>query len=463
MAVATVPREKKTAAAPPVQPPIIVVEEIPIALIRIVDNVRSDVGDLVELADSIRQHGVLQPIRIRQSYREAGKYELVYGQRRLAAAAAAGLERIPAMVEGMAGGQPFVELAVKQLVENLQRRDLGPLEEARAFQALLKADEALTQAELARRIGRSAPYVSNALRILELDPKVLPLVASGQLSGSHAKALASLKGPAQRAMATEAVEQGYSAHRVEERVVHFHEGQKREAEELKKLASWAETAEAVLVEKGADKKTTVLTTTDGYGFHDDKGALKALKALKARGWKVGSASASYSRGKCDCNAFGVSKTWEGGVQAVRRCIVAAHYQAKNVAEGKKGQQTWQQQMAESNRQRALEKRIHDGMAPALQAAFKKLPPLVARALLWSLMNYELTEWVKEHKGDRKKPDAWGSLSDLNAAALAKELTRCTLEEFGNRYNVKLDWPAIAEAFGVKLPAEKAALKGKAKP
>lgn len=447
-AAATVPRETKDSTDDRL-------ELVRIDLVDVADNIRKDPGDVTELAASIAGMGLLQPIRVRES---GDRYELVYGQRRLAAARMAGLQAIDAVVEWGGDVEPPGIRASTQLVENIQRADLNPLEEAVAIRAILDAEPGLTQAELAKRIGRSAPYVSNALRILELDAKVLPLVASGQLSGSHAKALASLKGAPQRALAQEAVEHGYSAHRLEERVGHYHEGQKREAEELAQLAKWAEGAEAVLIEKGADKATTVLTSTDGYGY---SGAEGALKAMKARGWKVGSPSASYSRGKCDCNAFGVSKTWQGGVQAVRRCIVQAHYAAKNLAEGKKGHVDWQEQNRLDAARRARANTVRAAVRPVLEKALKQAPPDLVRILLWTAFGWQVNDWVKDHKGDRKKADAWGSLTDLSQRDLVDEATKRILTKFDDHSGVRLDWEAIATTFGVKLPAEKPAKKAKA--
>lgn len=454
-ALATVPREKKARAAEPEPEPIIIppiAMRVPVDAVDVGHNVRADVGDLSELVESLEQHGLLQPIGIRDSAVD-GRFDLVYGQRRLLAARQAGWSHIAAIAVVFGGDR-----GVLQLVENLQRRDLGPIEEAKAFQQLLAGDKDLTQAELAKRIGRSAPYVSNALRILELDKKVLPLVASGQLSGSHAKALASLKGPAQRELAKQAVEYPLSAHDLEIRVTQYHASQKREAEEVKELGQWAETAEAVLLEKGADKKTTTLTSTDGYGYRDDP----VHKAMKARGWKLGSLSASYSRGKCDCDAFGVSKNWDGGVHAVRRCIVRAHYEAKNLAEGRTRTTSWEEQNRVRKAYEARQQLVKKGMRDQVAAGVRKMPPAVARVLLWVAMDWSLNEWVKQHKGDRKKPDAWGSLSELEGTALVDALTTFSLKAFTDRYNVKLDWPAIAVTFGVQLPPEKPAKNARAK-
>ncbi len=162
--------------------------EIPISAIRrnpyqprqAVDDAR-----LGELAASIAQHGVLQPVLVTQT---PHGYVLIAGERRLRAAEMAGLERIPALVRSVAQQE---QLAFA-LVENLQRSDLNALEEARAFRQL--ADEfGLTQEEVAHRVGRSRSAVANTLRLLELAPAIQAAVAGGSITEGHARALAPLQ------------------------------------------------------------------------------------------------------------------------------------------------------------------------------------------------------------------------------------------------------------------------------
>lgn len=418
------------------------ITDVPIDLVDVDDNVRADVGDLEDLAESIRQHGVMQPISVALSATE-GRFTLVVGQRRLAAAKLAGLERIPAVFDPR-GSVGTPTRSIRQLVENVQRRDLNPLEEAKALRGILDASKGMTQDELAKQVGRSRPAVTNLLRILDLHPKVQELVGSGQLSAAHAKALGSYSGKGQIELANAAVRDGWSAHETERQVQWQREQAERERLEVEKLGIWAQAAEKQLEELGADKKATTLTTIDGYVWNSER----ELKALKARGWK--SHPASWSRGKgCDCSAYGVQRTYEGSARIVRRCVVEAHYKAKLQAEGKGQAQSWQERLAEDERQRAIQTSIHTAVAPQFVEAFQKLPANVARVLLWSVMDYSLNDWVKDHKGDRKKPDAWGALSDQTPEQLADELLRYVFRDFGHRYNVKLDWPAIAEAFGVE--------------
>ncbi|TFD62094.1 ParB/RepB/Spo0J family partition protein [Cryobacterium suzukii] len=150
-----------------------------------------DEDDLAELVHSIREVGVLQPIVVRPLADEPGKYELVMGERRLRATKEVGLDTIPAVVRETAD----VDMLRDALLENLHRAQLNPLEEASAYQQLL-ADFGITQEELAKRIGRSRPQITNTLRLLKLPEPVQLRVAAGVLSAGHARAILSVGDPA---------------------------------------------------------------------------------------------------------------------------------------------------------------------------------------------------------------------------------------------------------------------------
>ncbi|MGR0218821.1 ParB/RepB/Spo0J family partition protein [Agromyces sp. ZXT2-6] len=143
-----------------------------------------DPEDLAELVHSIKEFGVLQPIVVRPHPDQPGKYELVMGERRLRATKAAGLGTIPAVIKDTANEAMLRDA----LLENLHRSQLNPLEEASAYQQLL-ADFGITQEELANRIGRSRPQISNTLRLLKLPEPVQLRVAAGVLSAGHARAI----------------------------------------------------------------------------------------------------------------------------------------------------------------------------------------------------------------------------------------------------------------------------------
>lgn len=141
-----------------------------------------DDAALEELAESLKRYGVIQPVTARKL--DSGYYQIIAGERRWRAARLAGLEEIPVRVIE-ADDRRTAELA---LVENLQREDLNPIEEARGYRALID-DYGLTQEEAAQSVGRSRPAVANALRLLSLSPSVLALVKEGKLSAGHARAL----------------------------------------------------------------------------------------------------------------------------------------------------------------------------------------------------------------------------------------------------------------------------------
>ena len=176
-----------------------------------------DPEQLGQLAESIREFGVLQPVIVVESARG---YTLVAGERRLRAAAMAGLESIPVVVR-QANDEEQLELA---LVENIQRADLNAVEEARAFQHLIDAF-GLTQERVASRVGRSRPAVANLLRILETSPRVQEAVVGGSISGGHARALAGLASHAQQdALLSTVIARGLSVRQVEDLVAAARDG-----------------------------------------------------------------------------------------------------------------------------------------------------------------------------------------------------------------------------------------------
>lgn len=145
-----------------------------------------DPEELENLAESIRVHGLIQPLTVREM--PTGYYQIIAGERRWRAARLAKLSEVPVVVID-ADDRKAVELA---LIENLQRQDLNPVEEALGYKSLME-DYGLTQEEAATRVGKSRPAVANALRLLSLNPEVLELVRSGSLTAGHARAIAALK------------------------------------------------------------------------------------------------------------------------------------------------------------------------------------------------------------------------------------------------------------------------------
>jgi ParB family chromosome partitioning protein len=188
-------------------------DEIPVS--AIMANPRQprqvfDEDSMAELAASIETVGLLQPVVVRQANR--GRYELIMGERRWRACQLAGVDVIPAIVRETSDD----ELLRNALIENLHREQLNPLEEAAAYQQLLD-DFSVTHEELARRIGRSRPHISNTIRLLSLPPPVQKRVAAGVLSAGHARALLSVEDPSvQDELARRIVAEGLSVRAVEE-------------------------------------------------------------------------------------------------------------------------------------------------------------------------------------------------------------------------------------------------------
>ncbi|HEV2371896.1 MAG TPA: ParB/RepB/Spo0J family partition protein [Streptosporangiaceae bacterium] len=188
-------------------------EEIPIGLVT--PNPRQprqvfDEDSIAELASSIQEVGLLQPVVVRSVM--PGHYELVMGERRWRACQQAGLEHIPALVRVTSDD----DLLREALMENLHREQLNPLEEAAAYQQLLD-DFGATHDELARKVGRSRPHISNTIRLLQLSPAVQKRVAAGILTAGHARALLSLPDAgSQDRLAQRIVAEGLSVRAVEE-------------------------------------------------------------------------------------------------------------------------------------------------------------------------------------------------------------------------------------------------------
>lgn len=169
---------------------------------------RSFGGDQAdELTRSISQHGVLQPLLVRRA--DADRYQLVAGERRWRAARAAGLQQVPVVVLDT----PDSEMLTLALVENLQREDLNPIDQAAAFQYLL--DAGLTQAELSRRVGKSRSAVANAVRLLQLPADLQAEVAAARLSEGHARAILAAPKAQQRQLAEAAIAGNLSVRQLE--------------------------------------------------------------------------------------------------------------------------------------------------------------------------------------------------------------------------------------------------------
>lgn len=230
---------------------------------------RFDEDALKQLSESIAQSGVIQPIIV---YPNEGRYTIVAGERRWRAARMAGLDAIPAIVRTY----DRIKQMEVALIENIQRENLNPLEEATAVRRLM--DECgLTQEAVAGRLGRSRPAVANLLRILTLAEPVQALVRDGALTAGHARALAGVDGTArQRALAEQAIHQGWSVRQLEVAVQRSNKKsvRVREYEQPVELADLEETLRRVLGMRatitGTPKKGRIVLT---YGSMEELDAL----------------------------------------------------------------------------------------------------------------------------------------------------------------------------------------------
>lgn len=198
-----------------------------------------DEDALQDLADSIREHGIIQPLTVRRL--SSGYYQIIAGERRWRACRMAGLVEVPVRIIE-ADDRRVAELA---LVENLQREDLNPIEEALGYKSLIE-EYGLTQEEASKSVGRSRPAIANAMRLLSLSKEVLPLVEDGTLSAGHARALLPISDPAEQLKAARAVIDGGLSVRKTEQLA---------AKTVKKLTEEPETEskpDALMVDYIAD-------------------------------------------------------------------------------------------------------------------------------------------------------------------------------------------------------------------
>ncbi len=208
---ASVPEPLVVAPAAVKLPASIIAKMVPIDLIQRNPNQprkRFDEADLAELADSIRARGVLQPILLRPAPGAPGRYEIVAGERRWRASQRAGLHDIPAVV------QDFDEVEVLEIgiIENVQRADLNPLEEAQGYHALIERF-GRTQQEIAEVVGKSRPHIANMLRLLGLPNEIQDMVRDGRLTAGHARAILASPNPVD--LARTAIAQALNVREVE--------------------------------------------------------------------------------------------------------------------------------------------------------------------------------------------------------------------------------------------------------
>ena len=242
---------------------------------------RFDEESLEELADSISRHGILQPLTVRRL--SSGYYQIVAGERRWRAARMAGLTEVPAIVIE-ADDRKMTELA---LIENLQREDLGAIEEAEGYKKLMDSYN-MTQEKVAEQVGKSRSTVANALRLLGLCPEVRALVEDDKLTGGHARALLPLSASLQKQAAKQIIDRGLNVRQTEALVKTLSAKPKTKKEDEQEAVNYAKLAADELSNKlgrgcrivpGRKKGRIEL---DYYGVDDLNDLLDALALIRTR-------------------------------------------------------------------------------------------------------------------------------------------------------------------------------------
>jgi len=234
---------------------------------------------LQDLADSIAQYGLIQPVIARKL--ENGYYQIIAGERRWRASRMAGLTEIPVRVIE-ADDRRTAELA---LVENLQREDLNPIEEAKGYRTLIE-EYGLTQEETAKSVGRSRPAVTNALRLLSLSQKVLEMVEKGELSAGHARALVSISDEKlQLEAANEVISKALSVRKTEQLAARINKGGSEKEKTSSQLVDYSAEISLELGKilgrkvKLTDGKKTGKIEIEFYGADDRENLIELLRSL----------------------------------------------------------------------------------------------------------------------------------------------------------------------------------------
>ena len=242
---------------------------------------RFDPEALAELAESIRQHGVIQPLTVRKL--SSGYYQIIAGERRWRAAKQAGLREVPVVIIE-ADDRKAMELA---MIENLQREDLNPMEAAQGFQTLMDQYN-MTQEQVAERVGKSRSAVANTLRLLGLAPAVRKLLEEDQISAGHARALLPLAGKAQAQAAQTVVDRDLSVRQTEQLVKRLQAQPREKAPQAAPAVDYVAEAERDLSNKLGRACRIVHGKKKGrleiayYGVDDLNALLEALGRLEGR-------------------------------------------------------------------------------------------------------------------------------------------------------------------------------------
>lgn len=462
----TTPKKAKAngKAAGDAAPPPSLVLLVDLDAIDIGTNVRVDVAGVEELAESIKSVGVLQPVKVRM---RAGRFELVWGQRRVLAARLAGLEAIPAFLDDT--DQAADKLAIEQLIENLHRADLNPIDRAQAMRQVV--DAGMSQADLARTLGLHPSTIANDLGILDAPDEVRTLIQQGALSPAHQRAMKGLAPKSQVALAKKAAKEGWSAHETEGEVreqkrIAEEEAARRAADEKRNADARAQAKASIASE--LEKKqipTGALVIVDGYY---SRGGEHLVKLLEAAGLTNVRLAKSWNEiqgrpgGKvCDCTAWKASEhvTTDyskrvGGyyaettrVSLTSGCIEPKHQRAKEAAaEAKRREKEAVGEKVRAHVRATAQAWPIEDLVPGHFPAGIAIPRLLAEAVLWSFLSYSKASWSEARGGKRNDP--WTPLHALTDEELATELAKAVAGDFRDHDGYRVGWDGLAAELGL---------------
>lgn len=404
--------------------------QIDVDAIDVGPNVRVNVAAIDELAASITEHGVLQPIKVRSA---RDRWIVVWGQRRLLAARKAGLAQIPAITTG--DELSPVKVSTEQLVENLHRADLNPIDRAKGMRAIV--DSGVTQAALAKQLGLAPSTIANDLRLLETHAVVQHSLEEGQLTAGHARAIATLDVDLQPDFAERVVSQAMSAHEAERQARFVADDAKRIRQRTAAIAARAAEAIELLGKVANPEKVTVGVIDYMYGGDSFR------QALKAAGWSVMTGyliDAVAEAGACGCAAWRVEIPYNAKQKVTLKpgCVDAEHRQARQAAEQARFEEQRKagQAAREAEAKAAAERSSSLAGYLAAELAEAAPSPFVQRLAIYALVSDGPSElgldryWDGDADAVSDLPDpAWtlleaapdGDLSGLLAQAIAEVL------------------------------------------
>jgi ParB family transcriptional regulator, chromosome partitioning protein len=452
------PNGKAPAIAPAADPNVREsLERIPVSQVDVADNVRTDPHEIDEMAASIIEHGVISPIKVVGPHSD-GSYRLVYGQRRLLGARQANQVLIPAIVVpvGADVDDPGAQRSIEQLVENLQRNDLNPIDEAKALRAVLDADPQLTQHQLAVKLGRSDPWVSNALRVLETAPEVQQMLTEGKLTAGHVRALAGLDVDLQAGLAQRAAANGWSTHDVERNV----KWEKDNAATTRKqrAASEKRAKEAIaMLEKVANRESATIGAAD---YMSGNGVAKLLREdgwnVESNGWSV---QAIDNAGSCGCQGvwrLEVPYQASTPVKLSPGCNSDEHKEQRRKA--KDAQWAEKRKADEVARQKAQAESRQAAELVAAHIAAELDTPFVRRLILFGLIEYVDVELFDAVDDSSDEDDQWTLIAGVSDDRLPELLARAVASAVADTWRVGDDLRAAIAAQWPKPAAEKPAKK-----